>query len=206
MYLSGKTQQFFTNPQVFGCMFSYRQTGGQNKALDSGCKWMLDNGAFTGNFNLVKWRQSLDRMLPYIENCLGIVVPDVPYNGVETIHMFLKYHEVPRSLGYPVALATQNGMSSDMVPWDKLDVLFIGGDNEHKRGPEGKDLAMRGMELGKHVHVGRVSSLYSIKKFFSWADTWDGTTFVYGTKEDQLKKAENMAAGIIELKLQKLEN
>ena len=51
MYFSGRAKEFFRDECLYGLMLSYRQTGGQQRALDAGCLWMLDNGAFSGNFD-----------------------------------------------------------------------------------------------------------------------------------------------------------
>lgn len=181
MYLSAKTAQFFDNPDVFGCMFSYRKTGGQDAALKAGCKWMLDNGAFTGKFNSGKWIAQIKEMQPYNHNCIGLVLPDVPYDAAETIAKFMSYSVIiPKEFGYRYALATQDGMTPDMVPWPLFDVLFIGGSDAHKRGYEAETLALEAKRRGKWVHVGRVSSPNAWGKYWTWADSFDGTTFARG--------------------------
>jgi hypothetical protein len=179
MYLSAKTTQFFQRPDLFGCMFSYRKTGGQDAALKAGCKWMLDNGAFTNNFNFRQWVDFLATMLPYRQNCIGIIVPDVPYSAAATIERFMRYRAVPEALGYKTALATQDGMTPESAPWPLFDVLFIGGSDTHKRGPEAEILAKEAKRRGKRVHVGRVSSAQAIAKYWTWADSFDGTTFCF---------------------------
>ena len=179
MYLSGKTSQFFQHPDLYGCMFSYRTTGRQFEALANGCKWMLDNGAFTGNFNFEKWVLMLIRMKPYAHNCFGVVVPDVPYNAAQTLEKFHTYAPVVRELGYRVAFVTQNGLTVNDTPWGDFDVLFVGGDDAHKRGSEARALIAEAKSRGIYVHVGRVSSGDSIGQYWPIADSWDGTTFTY---------------------------
>ena len=204
MYLSGKTEQYFANPDAFGCMFSYRKTGGQDAALAQGCHWMLDNGAYTNQFDFRRWVAQLALLMPYRANCIGIIVPDVPYNAAATLARFQQYSAIPQALGFPVALASQNGMTAKDLPLESFDVLFVGGDNAHKRGREAVELAMAAKAHGKKIHVGRVSSVYSMTKFFSWADSWDGTTFVFGTQNERENKAEAMAAAILRLKKSKM--
>lgn len=191
MYLSASTKQFFERPDLFGCMFSYRKIGGQDEALRAGCKWMLDNGAFTGNFIFRAWVLWLALLLPFRRNCLGIITPDVPFNALATIKRFFQYRAVPESLGYKVALATQDGMTPEMVPWTLFDVLFVGGSDEHKRGIEAVRLAQTAKQEGKWIHIGRVSGGGPIRKFWSWADSFDGTTFVRNgatwTAEDKMR-------------------
>lgn len=161
-------------------MFSYQVTGHQWKALKHGCKWMLDNGAFTNNFDFRRWVRYMALMLPYRKNCLGIVVPDVPFDSMKTIERFYLYKAIPEALGYKTALATQNGLTSEATPWSDFDVLFIGGDDAHKRGLEAHRLIKSGLQNKKWVHVGRVSSGSAILKYWSNAHSWDGTTFTRG--------------------------
>lgn len=179
MYLSASTKQFFERPDLFGCMFSYRKVGGQDDALRAGCKWMLDNGAFTGKFDFRAWVLQLALLLSFQRNCLGIVVPDVPFDARKTINRFFQYRAIPEALGYKTALATQDGMTPAMVPWRLIDVLFIGGSDKHKRGIEAVRLSQASKMRGKWIHVGRVSSGSAISKYWTWADSFDGTTFIF---------------------------
>ena len=182
IYLNASTAQFFERPDLFGCMFSYRPIGGQPEALAAGCKWMLDNGEFAGRFVFQSWVLQLALMLPFHKTCLGIIVPDVPYHSEATLERFRQYYAVPAALGYPVAHATQDGMTPEAVPWSLLDVLFIGGSDKHKRGIEATRLALAARARGKWIHVGRVSGGEPIRQFWSWADSFDGTTFVRNGK------------------------
>lgn len=177
MYLSGKTSQFFAHPDLYGCMFSYKKTGGQDDALKSGCNWMLDNGAYTNRFDFECWVFQMVDMLPHQNNCIGIVVPDVPYDAKATIKKFSRYSRIPKALGYRVAFATQNGLTPELTPWGDFDVLFVGGDDNHKRGPEARQLIDEAKKRGVWVHVGRVSTGDAIGQYWPDADSWDGTTF-----------------------------
>jgi hypothetical protein len=177
VYLSAKTNQFFDRPDIYGCMFSYRITGGQKAALKAGCRWMLDNGAYTRNFDFRRWVRYLAAMLPYRRNCVGVVTPDEPYDAEETLRRFHLYRAIPEALGYKVAIATQDGMASEVMPWGEIDVLFIGGSDQHKRGPEAESLAAEAKRRGVYIHVGRVSSRKAIADYWTWADSFDGTTF-----------------------------
>lgn len=193
MYFSAKTQQFFTRPDLYGCMFSYRKTGGQDAALKAGCKWMLDNGAFTGNFHFREWVYQLAVMRPYRHNCLGIVTPDEPYNAKDTLRKFYQYRSVPDALGYRIAFATQDGMTPEMIPWQLFNVLFVGGSDRHKRGVEAQVIARAAIKMGKWIHVGRVSSGMAINKHWPWANSYDGTTFCFdGGNNPVDKKMGNM--------------
>lgn len=99
-------------------------------------------------------------------------------NAAITLHLFRVYAHIPRELGYPVAMVTQDGMTPDDVPWSLLDTLFIGGSQYHKRGREAEALGTEAKRLGKWVHIGRVQSGQTMVKYWPWADSFDGTTLI----------------------------
>lgn len=135
----------------------------------------VDNGRFTDAWTEPKWRFMLE-FYGELDTCLFAVVPDCPFDSKGTLEWFWRYEGYVRDLGYPVALATQNGMTSETVPWDAIDCLFVGGDDEHKRGPEARNLMIEAKIRGKHLHVGRVNSGEAIRDYFWMADSWDGRT------------------------------
>ena len=148
--------------------------GGTSAAILNGHKWMLDNGAFTGKWKLDKWLSIMDKYASYRQNCIGVVVPDVVYDAAATLAQFEQYAPLVKVAGYPVALVTQNGMAVEDVPWPAVDVLFIGGDDEHKMSGAWHLIA-EATRRGKWIHVGRVNSAQRIGIFWM-ADSWDGTT------------------------------
>lgn len=198
MYLSGSTRQFFKRPDLFGVMFNTAQRcGKQQEALEASCKFMIDNGIFSNLWQEREWLIALYDFLKFRENCLGCIIPDflhyLPNKQVrgdwqKTLERFYLYQPVVKRLSFPVALASQDGMPLEEVPWHMFDVLFIGGSNDHKRGIEAETLALEAKKRGKWVHVGRVSSVSKMRKLWSWADSWDGTTFRFqpDKKEESL--------------------
>lgn len=177
IYLSSTTRQFFEyGPEHFGCMFNIAcRTKRQMDALKAGCWWMLDNGAYSGKWTLRLWLREMWVMREYRHTCLGVIVPDVVYNWRRTLLRFLFLFWIPRLLGYRVAFATQDG--GRWVPWLLFDCLFVGGSNEHKRGLEAERLGLAARKRDKWVHVGRCNSGSAMVKHWSWANSYDGTTF-----------------------------
>lgn len=190
MYFSGSTRQFFKRPDLFGVMFntSFKMTKGI-EALNQDCKFFIDNGVYANKFNPIQWYQELaTTYLPYKHNCYGVIIPDyleyLPNKQVKgdwqkTLKRFYLFYPFAKYHGYKIAFASQDGQPVDLVPWNKIDVLFIGGSNHHKRGIEAQNLALEARKQKKWVHVGRVSSVNAIIRHFGWADSWDGTTFIY---------------------------
>lgn len=170
--------------------------------------WALDNGAFGAwkrgePFDLPRWLQwlaswpapagvrfgnqgtSRESRLMIQESrsmgtlgCLFAVAPDVVGDFKATWETSSPWFETVRRLGFPVALAAQNGMEDDPRPWDesdRWDCLFIGGDDAFKDGQDALELAAEARRHGKWVHVGRVNTKGRIMHWAGLADSMDGT-------------------------------
>lgn len=197
MYLSPSTWHYFNEPENYGCMLNIvRPIGRQDEALQAGCWWMLDNGQYNDKWTWVLWWSWLHRLLPFRRRCLAIVVPDKMADAITTLHLFRVFAHVPRQLGYPVALVTQDGMRPADVPWPLLDVLFIGGSQYHKRGREAEALAMEAKRRGKWVHVGRVQAGSTMVEYWPWADSFDGTTLI----RHRTQQMGSISAGVSRLR------
>jgi hypothetical protein len=186
MYFSGLSSQFFSCPARYGLMLSYRQTGGQQTALAQGCLWMLDNGAFSGNFNEERWIGQMEKLRPYGDQCRGIIAPDavildaggrfVRGDWQGTLDKLHHYSPLIRAFGYPVAYALQDNHPLERITWELFDVLFVAGSTDYKESVEAERIGKEAKGRGKLVHIGRVSSVRRLKLTW-WADSWDGTTF-----------------------------
>lgn len=152
---------------------------------DHGIIWAGDNGCFGDKFNEKLWQGWLERSTFYIEDCLFATVPDFLCNHKETLKMFRQYQNIPRDLGYPIAFVAQNGATPKNIPWDDIDVLFIGGDTEWKMGKKALSVTDAAKQNGKKVHVGRVNGY---KRYYYWneagADTVDGSTFAFSPEKN----------------------
>jgi len=151
-------------------------------ALDEGWTWAADSGLFNaatyvGDDAYMAWL----RAQPRKDACLFATAPDVVGDAVASLARSEPFLEPIRALGYPVALVTQDGLTPDMVPWQRIDYLFIGGTDRHKLGPEAKALIAAAQDRGCFVHVGRVNSW---RRFSAVAalgcDTCDGTYLGFG--------------------------
>ena len=123
-------------------MFNTSQScGKQKRALDYGCKFMVDNGIFSDKWILKEWLIELMYwFFPYRHNCLGVIIPDFLYyleDGTvkgdwrKTLERFFIYQPVVKRLGFRISFATQDGMPLELVPWNDFDTLFVGGSNYH---------------------------------------------------------------------------
>lgn len=159
--------------------------------------WAADNGCFSsdtekrkqGVFNWEKfkrWFTSLDDET--LSRCLFAVVPDMPFDGDETIKRFHEWKTKMRTLGVPLAFVTQDGMGAEDVPWGDIDALFVGGSTEWKTGNESAALIAEAKRRRKWVHMGRVNSLQKLRTAASLGcDSADGTFLKYGPDKNWLR-------------------
>lgn len=155
------------------------------KRLDRGVPWCLDNGVFSGKFEVNKWLSMINTLdQSYHDTCLFIVVPDKVGDAAITLSQFKQYRDMIPNL--PAALVSQDGIAqhANKIPWDDFDVLFVGGTDKHKLGPEGTWIGKEAQRRGKWVHIGRVNSVSRILKFW-WANSWDGTCMNFNLVMDR---------------------
>ena len=153
-----------------------------------GMVWAADNGRFAApqDYSDDTYLAWLERIGP--DRCLLATAPDVVGDAVATLDMSLPMLSRIRALGFPAAIVTQDGLTPDMVPWDDIDAIFIGGTDTHKLGPEAHVLAVEAKQRGKWVHMGRVNSW----RRFDYArsigcDSADGTFIKYGPDINESK-------------------
>jgi len=159
--------------------------------------WAADNGAFTraaGGFDAEKFRRMLARaeLREHSGRCLFVVAPDklvvLPDGSVigdafGTLMQFTAWALEIRAAGFPVALVAQNGLERflDHVPWDLVDVLFIGGDTAWKLSPAAHACVAAARARGKRAHMGRVNSYGRLARAAAMlCDTADGTYLRFG--------------------------
>lgn len=162
-----------------------------SSAMKKGALWVGDNGAFTGTVTDEKFEEWLEKLKPYQETNLFIVVPDVVGNAEETI---VKYHELSGYLlqeGWKISFVAQDGIKIGQDRFfvgdgelyvdlmDDFDCLFVGGSTEFKLSTLADDCIRKAQEFGKHIHIGRVNSWrrYSHFRIMRGSSEWtcDGT-------------------------------
>lgn len=145
--------------------------------------WAADNGCFTkgDRFDDGAWLAWLEAQTIRLDSCLFAVLPDVVGDATATWKRSSRYADRVRSLGYPVALAAQDGLENIAVPWDEIDCLFIGGSTEWKLSEHAIRLGAEARDRGLWTHVGRVNTWRRLQ----WAnsagfDSADGTLLAFG--------------------------
>jgi len=164
-------------------------------------KWALDNGAFKG-FNKDIFLRALEKMIIYRHSCKFVVVPDVPFHWDATLEKYYSWHMMIANLGFPRAIAIQNGATQINIPWGDCDAIFIGGDTQWKRSIKrihGElfkpqtiedspvlDIIHEAKRRDKWVHFGRqANSRQQLINAFYWkADSVDGTRETYAPNRE----------------------
>ena len=157
----------------------------------------IDNGVFgKKGFNADQFNRLLDKLNPNEPRLLFVVAPDVVGDAEATLARFPEWEKRIHERGLPVALAAQDGLEDrfDQVPWDNVDVLFIGGSDEWKIGQfKDADRRRRWERLmgeahsrGIPIHMGRVNSNLRLTghAIDVGASTADGTMLAFAPDEN----------------------
>ena len=128
----------------------------------AGFLWCADNDAFN-NFSKSRYMMMLDRIAG-VPGCVFVAVPDVVGDHDATLDSFHVWRPVLGDYNLPTAFVAQDGCEPDLVPWDDIDVLFIGGTTEFKMGETARHVALEAKDArNKWVHMGRVNSQQRIR-------------------------------------------
>lgn len=115
----------------------------------------IDNGAFAG-LNVTAFRSLLEREAPNKPRCKFVTAPDVVCSMRRTLEVFEHWRSELRH--WPLALAIQNGVEDFNLPWDHIEAVFIGGDDEFKTSRHSAQVIATAKALEKWVHIGRVNT------------------------------------------------
>lgn len=181
-------------PSNFGTIVtpSNHDLGSAKARIKKGWRWIVDNGAFTGKFEPERFFAFLEKMRPYRDACMFVIVPDVLHqlpggmvrgDAAATLAQFKDYAPRIRRLGYPVAYVAQDG--AERLPFPRrFDALFVGGSTEWKLSEAATTCIKRAQKKGKWVHVGRVNTRKRIRHFMLLkVDSVDGTHIVFKPDE-----------------------
>lgn len=145
--------------------------------------WIFDNGAFKDwqagrPFDLAKYERALDTVWLQCRSMPRFTVaPDIVAGGLESLRFSDSYVARLRSLGAPVALVVQDGMTEGDVraALDAYEVLFVGGSHAWKLRTARAwcDFAH---ENGRSCHIGRMGTEKKVRAAIRWgADSIDSS-------------------------------
>lgn len=154
--------------------------------------WAADNGCFTQKdaFSSDGFLRFLDRWARYATTCQFVVAPDVPFDHDATLVRSEPFLPAIRALGYPAALAIQEGATPTNIPWAEIDAVFIAGGKPRMPGGKAtrgfktsqtaRRIAIEARLRGKHVHVARCNSGTATQAAYDLgATSVDGTFLAY---------------------------
>jgi hypothetical protein len=152
--------------------------------VETAAVWAGDNGCFSDpeSFHAGAYLSWLNDYAAdgHADRCLFVTAPDVVGDAAATMAgaPFLAYI---REVGFPAALVAQDGLEELDVPWDELDVLFVGGTDPWRASAAVDDLVAEARARGKWTHLGRVNSWRRLEEARARGfDSTDGTFLRYG--------------------------
>lgn len=168
---------------VLDCM----TTPAQSVRIPARAHYACDNGRFgagwPGEERWWTWLTgTVGRYGP--DRCRFAVAPDHPMDAVATLAASLPWLPRIRALGVPAAFVAQDHCEQgDLIPWDDLDMLFLGGSTAWKTGPAARRVTEMATARGKAVHMGRVNSGRRLRLAHSFGcSSADGTCLAYGPR------------------------
>lgn len=162
-------------PDRYGWLLSPART--MTKQGTYGLPWAVDNEVYTNRYHPSRFKRALIRIRKAhgTRGCLFVVAPDVVGNGAKTLQRFPAWEAHIHNLGFPVALAAQDGMEDLELPWPLFDTLFVGGTTAWKMSDLAATLMYEAKDKAKQVHVGRVNSRLRVDQLKVKPDSIDGT-------------------------------
>lgn len=161
--------------QNLGVLGSPRRYYKQTEGIETWA-WAADNDAFS-KWDADRYRKMLDGIWG-LKGCLFVTAPDTVGDAPRTLEQFEEWYDELAAVLQPIALVAQDGLEPELVPWERIDSLFIGGTTEFKMGAAAATLVKEARTRGKWIHMGRVNS-YERSRYARWigCDSIDGTSF-----------------------------
>lgn len=186
IYFANPTGDPVVHQAMADGLVGFIDTPHQRNKRPAGIVWCADNGCFgqaktkAKRFREEHWWSWLCGA-EGVDMCAFATAPDVVGDAEATLARSTPWLSKIRQLGYPAAFVAQDGFDHIPVPWDEFDVLFIGGTDDFKVGPEGHRAIAAGRAHGKWVHCGRVNGGRRYRMAHALGcDSVDGTYLRFG--------------------------
>jgi len=157
--------------------------------------YALDNGRYAEAtkgrpFDEAGFMAHVERYAWLEQRPLWLVVPDVPFDGEETVRWWDIWAPKLRQFSLPLALAVQDGMTPATVSALSPDMVFVGGSTEWKWAT-----VSEWAQAFPRVHVGRVNSPEKLPYLESLGvESCDGSGWFRG-KSPQIAGLASFLAG-----------
>ena len=170
---------------------------------------ILDNSCYSqqilpGTIYADRWRRFLDRMEPIADRVTFAVVPDLadheraqgprhPAPAEATCALFDTFHDDVAGR-FPVAYALQPGAELGLVPWDRIDAVFVGGDTDWKLSHHALYLCAEAKSRGLLTHLGRANGARRMMRAQSMqVDSCDGNLLAYAPTKNAARLGRILA-------------
>tara|TARA_Y100000004_G_scaffold70435_2_gene79175 strand:+ start:1075 stop:1683 length:609 start_codon:yes stop_codon:yes gene_type:complete len=160
----------------------------------------VDNGAYSG-FQERKFLSLVDECVedPY---CMWINLPDVFGSARATTALFHEYCFYPGLNVQNRCYTVQDGITPEMIPWQYITAVFIGGTTKFKMGKIARAVARGAMKRKKWVHVGRINTPRRIDSWYNDADSFDGSgvskyTHMFNAAIHSIRNNQEKPQGVI---------
>lgn len=155
-------------------------TGHSLFAADNGCFVQADKYSDDG---FITWLHKLDR-----NACLFATAPDVVGDAEATRKRSYPMLQKIRQSGFKACYVCQDGETPDLIDWQKMDAVFIGGSTEWKLSQAAGDIIAEAKRRLKWVHMGRVNSFKRLRlAAVLGCDSVDGTYLAFGPDKNKIR-------------------
>jgi len=184
--------QFAVAREHLGVMVTPNTGNSIDWVCSLGLPYVVDNAGFNATrFDPNRYLGLLRKVASAPSRPVFVTVPDQAPNPQDedhshchrcTAYLFEEWFRVlwrEKFDRLPLAFVAQNGLDDpDDVPWDRVEALFIGGDDDFKLGDfVMMDLIPEARRRGKHVHLGRVNGRRRIRlAVMADCDSVDGSS------------------------------
>jgi hypothetical protein len=136
--------------------------------------WAADNDAYS-DWNEDRYLRMLDAIRQTERRrLLFVTAPDVVADWHQTRDLWDWY--VDFTEGLPRAYVIQDGQRPDMMPWEEMAALFVGGSTAYKLSAEAAELVAEAKRRNLWAHMGRVNTRRRIQYAKAiGCDSADGT-------------------------------
>lgn len=197
LLISGATtslERFAADPAVaahVGHLWTPATANGLHRLCATGLPWAADNAAFGTQWDTEAFEKAAFFKIPSAPTRpLFLTVPDVVGDSRATLALFHVWHRLLSVTELPLALVLQDGVESQLLPWELFSWVFVGGSRRYASGVPGRgpfnewkesraaaDVIREAQKRGKRVHAGRVNGLRRLRHFFDLGvDTADGSS------------------------------
>lgn len=169
----------------------YEMTPSRYYDISQGTAWILDNGAFTSDFNPPEWISVLEDIEDYDNKPDFVVLPDKFDDPEKTIERSKRWVSEPRKRNLDYYFVAQKPMKPSKVieKAEELDAdgVFVGGSDDWKK-KNTAEIVRLAHKKGLEVHIGMPDDY--VWAYRTGADSMDSTSIARNRSWERLKEVD----------------